>query len=441
MQVDIERRKGSKVALTITVEPELMKTRMEQLFHKQAQRVTVPGFRPGKAPRKMIEERIDHERLFNLALDAVIDATYRDALLTHNLSPLEQGSIEEIKPAPDLSLTYRILVTVRPEVTLPDYKGLQVHRHTTTVSDEMVDNEIMRLRQEHPEYRDITDDGIQTGDYVTVDYTMTLNGEPYPEGDLSGYPLIVGSDTIFPVLNEGLLGVKFSKTKILSIDYPEDYSDKNLAGKTAEIAVTVQQIRRRILDVNDEWVNAVTNGSIETLEALRERIRQNLEAMAERSDHDQMRNELVRKVMTGAEVDLPEVEVEEEFKHLMEEFENRMTREGTTLAAYARSQERTVEDIEADYRLTARDMVRHSRVLGEVARRENITVTDDDLDATLAMDLFSRNPGLSQQDLARELKILRKEYEKSGFLSNIEGRIFYEKVVSFLEDQAEIIRD
>jgi trigger factor len=258
---------------------------------------------------------------------------------------------------------------------------------------------------------------------------MTLDGAPYPEGDTSGYPLEVGTDTFFPELNEGLLGVKQGETITVSKTYAEDYSNKDLAGKTASFGITVQQVRRTVKpEATDEWAAMISQGALPTVDALRERIAANLQGMANQADRDQLRGELVRQVVEGATLELPDTLVEEELEHLMHELEHRLEHERMTMEEYAEATHQTVDDIRNEQQLLARDLVRRSMVLQEMARREKIFVSDEDLNAALAAYATKET----------SVQELRASLEKSGRLDSLVSRIFHEKVLAFLENNAKI---
>lgn len=430
MQVAVERRPGSQAALTITVEPTVLQQRMEQLFHKYARKVNVPGFRPGKAPRKLLEERVNWQAIQQEAVEAVIDVTYKEALAEQNVEPLERGDIEDLNVGEDMTLTYTVLVSVRPEITLPTYTGLAVKQQVTQVTDVQVETEIERLRERTADFNEIADAGIEKGDYVTIDYTMTIDGQPYPEGDTTGYPLEIGSDTFFPELNDGLLGVKQGETATVTTTYPEDYTNKDLAGKTASFEITVQQVRRMIKpELTDEWVQMISQGALPNADELRARLKENLQAMARQSDQDQLRADLVRQVVEKAELDLPETLVQEELEHLMHELEHRLSHERMSMDDYAEMTGKSVDDIRNEQMLLARDLVRRSLVLQEVARHEKLFVTDEDIDNALAP---------MAEDSASKLKQIRADLEKSGRMEGLVSRIFHERVLSFLESNAQI---
>lgn len=432
MQIAVERRPGSKIALTITVEPEILQQRTEQLFQKFARKVAVPGFRPGKAPRRLIEERINSHLVQKEAIDSIIESSYREALQSENIQPLEQGDVEDLNIADDMTLTFSVIVSVRPEVTLAPYSTLKVNVDSTKVNESGVDTEIDNIRGRSSDFNEVIDQGIETGDYVTIDYTMMVNGEPYPEGDTTGYPLEIGTDTFFEELNEGLLGVKPGETTTVTKSYPEDYSNADLAGKTASFEITVQQVRRlEKPELTDEWAQLISQGALKTVDELRERILHNLQAMASQSDREHVRNEIVRELVAGAQLEIPDTLVEEELDHLTHELEHQLSKQRTTLEEYAESMGKSVDDVRNEQQLLARDLVRRSLVLQEVAQREKLFVTEEELNATIAM--------LAPKDSTPGE--VRKELEKSGRLDSLANRLFHEKVLSFLEGQAEITID
>jgi len=292
MEVQIEQRPGCVVAMTVKVEADQVREQMGILLEKAARRINIPGFRPGKAPRKLVEERIDHAALAQDAVEAAMNASFKEALREHQLEPLDEVQMEDMKTGEDMSVTYTVTFPARPVISLPPLNELEVNYTVTTVTDEQVEAEITRLREQSADFTEV-EEGIQKGDYVTIGYTMTVNGEPYPDGDMSGYPLEVGTDTFFPELNEGLLGLKRDETTTLTVNYPDDYSNKDLAGKTAVFTVTIEQVRRRqIPEATDEWVVLMSNGEAQNLDDLRRALRAELQRMAAQMDRSQIREAL-----------------------------------------------------------------------------------------------------------------------------------------------------
>jgi len=439
MQVEVERRSGSQVTLTISVEPEKVQERMEQLLQQYARRVTVPGFRPGKAPRALVESRIDRSALLHDAIEDIIDATYKEAMTEEHLKPLEQGKVKDMNVGEDMSLTYQVEVSIFPEVKLPELSELVVRYTATDVTDEIVDAQIERLRESHADFAELADTAIEQGDFVTIDSTMLVDGEPYPEGDTAGYPLEVGSDTLFPELNEALLGLKTGDSTTVTTAYPADYSDAALAGKTATSTVVVQSVRRLALpELDDAWISHISNGSVQTVDELRTQMRTQLDRDAKRMDREHVHSELLNQLVAKSEIDVPATLVEEEYEHLMEELEDQLAQKRTSMEEYARNTNHTVADIENQTQIQARDMVRRSLLLQEIARREDIHVTDEELDAMVMINSFSKG-GQSFEKVKRDLPKLRKEMEKTGQLGHLATQLFQDKVLAFLVEHADVV--
>jgi len=431
MNINVERKANSKAVITITILSDDMAKHLEVAFEKQASRIAIPGFRPGKAPKNMVEARINPQLLQQDAVDLAIDKSYRQALNDESLEPLEQGSIEDYKFNDDGSFTYTVNVTLRPEVFLKDYKGITVNVNKTEVKDEQVEGEIERIVAGSTSFGEVKDSGIIIGDYVTIDYNAKVDGEIDEELSTTGYPLEVGNDTFFPELNEGLLGLKADEEKVIDVKYKKTNANEKLAGKSVSYEIKVAQVRRMIRpEVTDEWVTEMSGGEITTVDDLKERIKQNLVGMAAQSDREHARNEILRMVVEGAELDIPDVLADEELAHLIDDFDSRLMRSHMTIEEYAEQAKKSVDDIRTEQQIMARDMVRRSLVMQEVARRENLLVTKEDLDSMIQILAASNN--------MKSYK-MKKELEKNGQINNLANRLFQEKIFAFLEENANIV--
>ncbi|MEI7833902.1 MAG: trigger factor, partial [bacterium] len=344
MQVSVERLPGSLVVLKISVDTASVEKQVEVSYRKNASHVTVPGFRPGKAPRALIEERLNPELLLREAVDDLIESSFQQALKENELIPIEQAKLSDLKLEDDKSFSYQVTFTVEPEVTLGDYKGIAIDTTATKVTDDAVDEEVEKILDQASQYEDLTDSGIIKGDYVTVDYTMKLNGVEYPDGVTEGYPLEVGTDTFFTELNEGLLGAKVGDVVTVNTKYADDYGDPDLAGKDGEFAITIKSLRRRVRpELTDEWVEKLSSATLHTVEEFKERVQEHLQKQADESDRERIRTELVNKVVAAATVEIPEIMIEQEAEELMHDFEHRLSHNHLTLDDYADYQKTTVE--------------------------------------------------------------------------------------------------
>jgi trigger factor len=439
MQIAVEQRPGSRVALTITVGAEVVTQEATSVFRKYASRVKVPGFRPGKAPQNMISSMVDQEAVMNHAIDNVIDKTYREALSEHKFIPLERAQVEDMTQEEDGSLKFVVVLTVRPTINLGEYKGVEITKQKTDVTDEMVQAEIDRVLQSSAKYDYVTDE-IKADDYAIINYVAKIDGIDAPDLSSTGYPVWVGHDSIFPELNDGIIGKKSEEEFVVTKEYAADFADESLAGKTVEYTVIIENVRRLVIpELTDEFVATISDNNLSNKDELVERVKLNLKYMAENNDNDNLRTEVVRKVVELSELDLPEIEVDEEFQHLMIGLEERLQKRHTTLEQFSEQTGRTLEDIQNEQKLIAQDMVRRSLVLADIAGKEGIDVTDEDIDGVFAMEIYRNKGEMSGKSLAKEIANLRREMKKTGALYNIEGKLRYEKVVSFLMQNAVIL--
>ncbi len=442
MQVSEEHLPGSIVALTVSVETEMVEKQIEVAYRKNASKVTVPGFRPGKAPRALIAERLNPEMLMREAVDDLIETSFQQALKENELIPIEQAKLSDLKLEDDKSFSYKVTFTVEPGVTLGEYKGVEVSITSTRVTDEMIVEEIEEILTQSTKYEDITDSGVITGDYVTIDYTMKVNGEDYPEGNVEGYPVEIGTDTLFAELNEGLLGIKVGEIVTIKTTYADDYSDKELAGKEAEFAITITNVNRRVRpEMNDELAMQLSNGTVQNAEELQTRIREHLERQAKESDSESIRTELVTKIVDAAVLEIPDVMVDEEVDALMHELQHRLSHNRFTLDDYADYMKTTTEAIQEEQHEIAIKVVRRSLVLANIAKNENIFVSEQDIDIAIMMQLMQQGVASDEKSLRKEMRKVRKDLNKDGRIQEIAGNIRQQKIIGFLQKNAKITVD
>jgi trigger factor len=323
-------------------------------------------------------------------------------------------------------------VTVRPEITLGEYKGIEVTRHITPVTDEQASTELERLRSRHAQYGDLPEGAvIEKGDLVIVDYDMLVEGEEREDASASGYPLEVGADQLFPELNDTLVGARPGDTKELQVTYPEDHTDASLAGKTATFQVSVQQARRRQLpELTDEFAAQVSG--LETMDALRTRIRENLEALGKAIVEEGVRDQLIRKLAEGATLDVPEIIVSRETDHRIDEVTEELERRNLTLHQYLQQSSRSFEDWKADLEADARQVTRRALILDEIGEREKIQVSDEDLHAEIHRLAEAEN--IDEERLQQRL-------HDSGEFTRLYNRLYHRKIIQFLVDSAQITEE
>ncbi len=429
VEVEIKELEGGQVELAVRVPPEPVTAAKERTIKAFGRRVNIPGFRKGKAPRAVIERHIDQAALKHQVVDELLSDAYDAALEKSGIKPLDRARIGEPDLTDEGALTFTATVTLRPPIELGEYKGLKATRRITRVTPAHIDSELDRLRSRRSQFEDLPQDAeVAAGDLVVVDYDMFVDGEKRDDASASGYPLEVGGDQLFPELNDALPGAHPGDTRDIEVAYPDDHSDSSLAGKTAQFKVTVRQARRRQLpELDDEFAKQATG--LDTMQALRERIQENLEAIGGAIADQEAREDLVRQVSDAASLDVPDVVVNREVDRRIDEATEELERRGLTLHQHLRNIGRSFEDWRADLEAEARQIARRALVLDEIGEREAIKVSEEDIHAEIHRRAESE--GIAEETLHERLS-------DSAELNRLVTRIYQRKVVEFLAENAEI---
>jgi trigger factor len=429
VQVEVKELEGGRVELAVEVPPEPVTAARERAIKDFGRQVNIPGFRKGKAPRAVVERHIDPAALKNEVVEALLSDAYDAALEKAGVKPLDRARIGEADLTQEGSLTFTATITLRPPIELGEYKGLQATRRITRVTPAHIDSELERLRTRRSQFEDLPADAeVAPGDLAVVDYEMFVDGEKQDDASTSGYPLEVGGDQLFPELNDALPGAHPGDTRELEVTYPDSHSDPALAGKTAQFKVLVKQVRRRQLpELDDEFAKQVSD--LETMEALRERIQENLEAIGKAVADQDAREDLVRQVSDASSLDVPEVVVSREVDRRIDGATEELERRGLTLHQHLQNLGRSFEDWRADLEAEARQIARRALVLDEIGEREEIKVSEEDIHAEIHRRAESE--GISEETLHEQLS-------DSAELNRLVTRIYQRKVVEFLAENAEI---
>jgi len=432
VQVEIKELEGGQVELQVTVPPEPVQRAREQVLKAFAARVNVPGFRRGKAPRALVERMVDQDALKEQITESLVEKAYEAAIEKAEVEPLNRAQISEPELGDDWTMTFSATITRRPPIELGEYKGLKATRRVTKVTDEQVAAELERVRERRAAFAEL-DEGteVEPSDYAVVDYDMLVDGEKREDSSVQGYPLEVGADQLFAEMNEALPGTKIGETCEFEVTYPEDHSDESLRGKTATFKVTVKEARRRQLpELDDEFAKAVSD--LETMEELRQRVRENLEAMSNAMADDDVRQQLIRQVTEAAKLDVPESVVGREVDRRIDDVEQELDRRGLTLPQYLQNLQRSFKDWRADIESDARAAARRALVLDEIGTREDVKVTEEEI-----------HEEMHRVAEAQEIKEdeIHERFSESGELSRLITRLYHRKIVQFLMDNAEITEE
>ena len=417
-----EKLEGNEGTLTITVPAKEFEKALDEAFKKVSKEVQVPGFRKGKIPRQMFEQRFGVESLYQDALDMVLPHAYGHAVEETGISPVDQPEVEveEIEKGKDLVL--KMTVTVEPEVKLGEYKGLEAEKVEAEVTDAEVDEQIEAMLAQYADLVVKEEGEVAEGDIVNLDFEGFLNDEPFEGGKAEGHELEIGSGQFIPGFEEQLVGLKSGDEKDLDITFPEEYHAEELAGKPVVFKVKINEIKQKETpEFNDAFVKEELEGfDADTAEGVKESIKKDLVAAKEEEADFKMKESLVSQASDNAEIDVPEAMVRNEQDRMLQEFEQRLSQQGLNLELYEQLTGQGADAMRDQMEEDALKRVRTSLTLGAIAEAEGITVDDSDVDNEL-------------NKLAEQFNMPTEDVKKVlGDLSVLKADVMNQKAIDFL---------
>ena len=407
-----EKKEGNEGVLTITVSADEFGEALDQAFKKVVKDVTLPGFRKGKIPRPIFENRFGVESLYQDAVDIILPTAYSQAVEQADIFPVDQPQvdIEEIEKGKDLVFVCE--VTVKPEVTLGEYKGLEVEEETATITDEEVD-EAIKAQQEGQAELVLKEEGtIEDGNTAVIDFEGFLDGEAFEGGKGENHPLEIGSGQFIPGFEEQLIGKEAGTETEVTLTFPEDYHAEDLAGKEAVFQVKIHEIKEKELpELDDEFAKDVDE-EVETLDELKAKKKDELLQQKEQEIENTKRESLIKQVTENAEVDIPDAMVETELNQMMQEFEQRLQMQGMALEQYFQFSGQTEEELKEQMKTDAASRVKTNLTLESILEAEDLEVSEEDIDAELTemadmykmekeqiLGMLGGNPDVLKEDL------------------------------------------
>ncbi|MDR0840733.1 MAG: trigger factor [Christensenellaceae bacterium] len=379
----LEKLEGSKAKLTIEVPAEQFETAVQKAYYTAAKRFNVPGFRKGRAPRKVIENIYGPLAFFDDAFDIVYPEAYDAAVKESGIQPVDRADVSIVElPTEGKSLVFSAEVTVKPEVTLGQYKGIEVEKQAYNVTDDAVEAVISRERENVARMVDV-ERPVANGDTVNLDYSGSVGGVPFKGGAAEGQTLVIGSGSFIPGFEEQMIGLAIGEQKELTVTFPAEYHSEELAGKEAVFAVKVNGIQvKELPELDDEFAKDVSE--FDTLEELRAAKRKELEEQAKKDAQIEKENAVVRKVVENAQVEVPEVMVERQIDSLLQDMRYRLSMQGISLEDYFKYTGATLETLRDNCREDAKTRVKSQLVIEAVSKAENIEAAEDEISAKVA---------------------------------------------------------
>ncbi len=399
VKVETERKPGSQVVLSVEVPAEQVASSIDQAYARLAPRVRIPGFRPGKAPRPMVERHIGWAALSREARDLLIENGFVAALNETGLDPIDTPRVEPEQIERGAPFRFKATVSVKPEVTLKDYTDIRVPKPQTEVSDAEVDEAIERLRLRFAELHEV-DRPVQKGDFLTADIHMLKGGATLIGESQTDAQMEVDPERLLTGLAEGLYGQNKGDIRDIRVTLPADYPKADLAGSKVVFRVTVKSIKERTLPpLDDELAKLVGRG--QNLAELRQEVRDDLQEAAARSDQQRFENEVLKAVGERVDVEIPEALVDREVNRNVRELELRLQEQGIRFDRYLQYTNSSLDVVRSERRPQAQQKVRLELALEAVAEREGLTISDAEVDEAVRQALEE------DQQLARKAEDLQ----------------------------------
>ena len=425
MSLQVEKLEKNMAKLTIEASAEDLEKAIEQAYQKQKKQISIPGFRKGKVPRQMVEKMYGKEVFYEDAANALIPDAYDKALEECEEDIVSSPKIEVTQIEAGKPFIFTATVALKPEVKLGKYKGVKVDKIDTTVTDEEVDAEINKERENNARNITVEDRPVKDGDMTTLDFEGFVDGVAFEGGKGENYPLTIGSGAFIPGFEEQLVGAEIGKEVEVKVTFPEDYQAENLKGKDAVFKCTIKEIKEKQLpELDDEFASEVSE--FETLAEYKEDIKKNLTEKKEKDAKNAKEDAAIQAAVEASEMEIPEAMLETQQRQMVDEFAQRITMQGLSMEQYFQFTGTNYQQMVEQVKPQAEERIKSRLVLEAIAKAENIEVTEEDYEKELETmaDVY-------QMELDK-VKELMGEREKKNIMQDLAVR----KAAEFVAENA-----
>lgn len=421
-----EKTEKNLGVLEVEVGAERVSAALDKAFTTVVKKTSIPGFRKGKVPRSIFEARFGVESLYNDAIDILLPEAYSEAVDEADIFPVDRPEIEIEQFAKGETFKFKAKVTVKPEVKLGEYKGLEVPVAKAEVSEEDVNEELTRLQQRHAELSVLEEGAAENGDVVVIDFDGSVDGVQFEGGQAERYSLELGSNSFIPGFEEQVVGMATGDFKDVSVTFPESYHAVELAGKDAVFKVKLHEIKRKNLpELDDEFAKDVSE--FDTLDEFKADLKSQIATRKENEVKAAKESAAVEKAAENAEVEIPEAMISSETENMVRDFDNRLRQQGMNLEMYTGFSGQTTDDLKEQMKEEASKRVRNNLVLEQIAKEENIEVSEEEVTAEL-----EKMAGQFQRDAEEVRNILAA----NGSLASLSDEIKLRKTIEILVDNS-----
>ena len=425
MSTTVEKISSNKVKLSFDIDAAKFDEAMGKAYIKVRGQVAIPGFRKGHAPRKMIENMYGEGVFYDEAFELIFDEVYGPAIDENKLEVVDRPQVDIQQIGTGKNLQFTCEVFVKPDVTLGEYKGVEVKKEHTLVTEDEVNAEIEKERNKQAAEVSVDDRAVAEGDTVNLDYSGSVDGVKFAGGTAEGQTLKIGSHTFIPGFEEQMVGMNIGEEKDLNVTFPTEYHAPDLAGKEAVFHVKVNSITETQLPaLDDDFAKDISE--FDTLDAYKADVRAKLEAQAAERDNNAFTNAVIEKVMANATVEIPDAMVERQIDSMVRNFEARLAQQGLKHADFMKYTGQDEKSFRNQYRDQAEKSVRANLVLEAIENVEKFEAAEEEIDAEI--EKFAKQIGQNVEDLKKNLTEGDREYFKAD--------VIRDKAVKFLCDNA-----
>lgn len=428
MSLQVEKLEKNMAKLTVEVPAEQFEEALKTSYNKNKNRFNIPGFRKGKAPQAMVEKMYGAGVLFEDAAGEAIDTSYPDAAKTSGLDIVSRPeiSIEQIEKGQ--AFIYTALVAVKPEVTLGEYKGVEVEKAKPEVTDADIEAELKKVQEQNSRMITVEDRPVQNGDQTVIDFDGSVDGVPFEGGKAEDYPLTIGSHSFIDTFEDQLVGKNIGEDVEVNVTFPEEYHAKELAGKPAVFKVKIKEIKMKELpELNDEFAGEVSE--FETLDEYKADVKAKLAETKQQQATTENENNVVEKVVANATMEIPEAMIEEQVRSMINDYARRMQSQGLSLDQYMQFTGMTIEKLQDQMRPQAERRIRTRLVLEAVVAAEKIEVGEEVIEAELSK---------MAENYKMEVEQIKKMMGDEG-LAQMKEDMAVQEAVDFLVAEAKLV--
>lgn len=425
MKVTTEKKDNHKLLLTIETPSDELTKAVQTACKRLANRVNIPGFRKGHAPKQILIRHLGKQAVLDEAFDILAPKAFNEALIQEKVEPVDRPQIDIKTLEEDKDVVFTATVTPKPEVTLGEYKNLSVEKPEVKVEDKDVDQQVENMRRHHAKMTDAEAGAVAAKDnFVTLDFLGKVDGKAFKGGEAKDYPLQIGSGQFIPGFEDQLIGTKVGEEKDVKVKFPADYHEKELAGKDAVFSCKINSIKiQELPELTDEFVKKST--SYKSIDDLKKGLRDNMEKQAKARADEEYKNKVLQKVTENGTVDIPDVMIDERVNNMLSELALNLENSGMKMDQYLKYSNTDIASLRENYRQIAEETVKTDLVLEKIAKTENIKVSDKELSAEIAM--MAVRYGTTPKEV-------KKIVEQNGYINKLYQTVERKKAAQLVMD-------